>query len=112
VQNVWRKANQAADQTLVTIVNGGGSRVQIQGGTVSLNLRQIVADLAQRLGLPSDISAKLPASVANRSTLRSVNESPAAINRSVASRSCCVISARRCCRFDCALPDLVTTARR
>jgi hypothetical protein len=65
VQAVWKKANHAADQTLVTIVKGGGSRVQIQGGTVSLNLRQIVADLADRLGLPSDIAEKLPASVAN-----------------------------------------------
>ena len=64
-QNVWRKANYAADQTLVTIVNGGGSRVQINGGTVSLNLRTIVADLSSRLGLPSGIAEKLPASVAN-----------------------------------------------
>ncbi len=65
VQSVWETANRVADQALVTIVNGGGSRVQIQGGTVSLNLRQIVADLAQRLGLPSSIAGKLPASVAN-----------------------------------------------
>jgi hypothetical protein len=65
VQNVWKTANHAADQTLVTIVNGGGSRVQIRRGTVSLNLRQVVADLSQRLGLPSGIAAKLPASVAN-----------------------------------------------
>jgi hypothetical protein len=65
VQSVWRRANHAADQTLVTIVNGGGSRAKIQGGTVSLNLRQIVADLSERLGLPSDLAAKLPASVGN-----------------------------------------------
>ena len=65
VQNVWKKANHAADQTLVTIVNGGGSRVQIQAGTVSLNLRQIVADVSQRLGLPSGVEEKLPPSVAN-----------------------------------------------
>jgi hypothetical protein len=65
VQDVWRRANYAADQTLVRIVNGGGSRVQINGGTVSLNLRQIVGDLSQRLGLPSSIAEKLPASVAN-----------------------------------------------
>jgi len=64
VQNVWRKANYAADQSLVAIVKGGGRRVQIQGGTVSLNLRQIVADLAERLGLPADTAAKLPPSVA------------------------------------------------
>jgi hypothetical protein len=65
VQDGWRKANYAADQALVTIIKGGGSRVQIDGGTVSLNLRQIVADLSQRLGLPAGVAEKLPASVAN-----------------------------------------------
>jgi Short C-terminal domain len=65
VQSAWQTANRAADQELVTIVNGGGSRVRIQGGTVTLNLRQIVADLTQRLGLPSSIAGKLPPSVAN-----------------------------------------------
>ena len=65
VQNIWRKANFAADQALVKIVDGGGSRVEIEGGTVSLNLRQIVADLTTRLGLPSGLAEKLPASVAN-----------------------------------------------
>jgi hypothetical protein len=65
VQGVWENANRAADQALVAIVKGEGKRVQIQGGTVSLNLRQIVADLAQRLGLPAGVAEKLPASVAN-----------------------------------------------
>ncbi len=65
VQSVWANANRAADQALVAIVNGGGRRVQIQAGTVSLNLRQIVADLSGRLGLPADLAEKLPASVAN-----------------------------------------------
>jgi Short C-terminal domain len=71
VQAVWKNANRAADQALVTIVKGGGSRVQIQGGTVSLNLRQIVADLADRLGLPAGIAEKLPASVANLKVITS-----------------------------------------
>ena len=65
LQDVWRRANHAADETLVRIVNGGGPRVQIEGGTVSLNLRVIVAELAKRLGLPSSVAEKLPASVAN-----------------------------------------------
>src|SRR6267378_4165860 len=65
VQAAWEKANRAADQTLVTIVNGGGSRVQINGGTVSLNLHQIVADLSARLGLPAGVADKLPPSAAN-----------------------------------------------
>jgi hypothetical protein len=65
VQTAWENANRAADQTLVAIVKGGGSRVQINGGTVSLNLRQIVAELASRLGLPASVAEKLPPSVAN-----------------------------------------------
>jgi hypothetical protein len=81
VQNIWRKANHAADQALVAIVNGGGARVQIQGGTVSLNLRQIVADLAQRLGLPAGIAAKLPPSVAN---LKVVSSSQLGLVRNMA----------------------------
>ncbi len=81
VQNVWQKANYAADQALVRVVNGGGSRVQITGGTVSLNLRQIVADLADDLGLPSGIADKLPASVA---TLTVVTSSQLGIVRNLA----------------------------
>ena len=65
VQSAWENANRTADEALVTIVKGGGSRVQINGGTVSLNLREIVAKLATRLGLPSAIAEKLPPSVAN-----------------------------------------------
>jgi hypothetical protein len=81
VQDGWRKANYAADQALVTIIKGGGSRVQINGGTVSLDLRQIVADLAQRLGLPASVAEKLPASVAN---LKIVTSSQLGLVRSLA----------------------------
>ena len=81
VQNIWMKANYAADQALVAVVKGGGSRVQIQGGTVSLNMRQIVADIADRLGLPSGVAEKLPASVA---TLKVVTSSELGLFRSLA----------------------------
>jgi hypothetical protein len=81
LQGVWEKANYAADQALVRVVNGGGSRVHITGGTVSLNLRQIVADLADDLGLPSGIADKLPASVA---TLKVVTSSQLGIVRNLA----------------------------
>ncbi len=65
VQSAWQKANRAADQTLVTIVKGGNSKINITGGTVSLNLREVVADLSQTLGLPSALAEKLPPSVAH-----------------------------------------------
>jgi hypothetical protein len=70
VQDIWERANKAADQTLVNIVNGGKGAVQTNGGEVSLNLAAIVADITSRLGLP-DLSSKLPPSVANLKILKS-----------------------------------------
>jgi hypothetical protein len=70
VQDLWKQANKAADQTLVNIVNGGKGAVQVNGGEVSLNLAGIVADITNRLGLP-DLSSKLPPSVANLKILKS-----------------------------------------
>jgi hypothetical protein len=81
VQAAWEKANRAADQALVAIVNGGGSRVQINGGTVALNLHQIVADVAARLGLPASVAEKLPPSVAN---LKVVTSSQLGVVRNLA----------------------------
>ena len=70
VQELWKQANKAADQTLVNIVNGGKGAVKVNGGEVSLNLAAIVADITNRLGLP-DLSSKLPPSVANLKILKS-----------------------------------------
>jgi hypothetical protein len=70
VQDAWRAANRAADQTLVSIVKGGKGAVSVNGGKVTLDLRSIVANIADQLGLP-DVSSKLPASVANLKILDS-----------------------------------------
>jgi hypothetical protein len=70
VQDAWKQANKAADQTFVNIVNGNSGAVQVNGGEVSLNLAPIVADITNRLGLP-DLSSKLPPSVANLKILKS-----------------------------------------
>jgi hypothetical protein len=70
VQNAWRLANRTADQTLVTIVNGGSGAAKVSGGEVTLDLRSIVANMADQLGLP-DVSSKLPPSAANLVILKS-----------------------------------------
>ena len=70
VQEAWKNANRAADQTLVNIVNGGKGAVQINGGKVTLNLASIVTEITNRLGLP-DLASKLPPSVANLTILKS-----------------------------------------
>jgi hypothetical protein len=70
VQDIWKQANKATDQTFVNIVNGGTGAAQVNGGEVSLNLAAVVADITTRLGLP-DLSSKLPPSVANLKILKS-----------------------------------------
>jgi hypothetical protein len=70
VQDAWRLANRAADQTLVTIVNGGSGAAKISGGEVTLDLKSILANITNQLGLP-DVSSKLPASAANLVILKS-----------------------------------------
>ncbi|HEY2650350.1 MAG TPA: hypothetical protein VGI50_00410 [Solirubrobacteraceae bacterium] len=64
VQTLWARANRAAAQTLVAIVNGGTRHVAVNGGEVTLNLGSIVRDVAARLGLPPNIDQRLPPSIA------------------------------------------------
>jgi len=69
VQEVWRKANRAADQTFIAIVEGKGP-VATNGGVVTLNLASVVNNVAGHLGLP-EVGSKLPASVAHVTVLKS-----------------------------------------
>jgi hypothetical protein len=70
VEQIWKQANRAADQSFVDIVNGHKGAVQSSGGTVSLDLSPIVADITNRLGLPA-VSSKLPPNVAHLQILKS-----------------------------------------
>jgi hypothetical protein len=70
VQEAWRHANRAADQSLVTIIEGGKGAVAITGGQVTLDLSSIIKNITERLGLPN-VSSKLPASVAHLTILKS-----------------------------------------
>jgi hypothetical protein len=71
VQQAWKNANKAADQTFVTIVEGNkGGAVVINKGVVTLDLSTVLKSITQRLGLP-DVSSKLPASVAHLKILKS-----------------------------------------
>jgi hypothetical protein len=70
VQEAWRHANHAADQSFVTIVEGGKGAVAISGGQVTLDLSSIISNITNRLGLPN-VSSKLPASVAHLTVLKS-----------------------------------------
>jgi hypothetical protein len=71
VQDAWRAANRAADQSLIAIVNGGNRQVSLDGGQVTLNLDTILDDVAAQLGIKADLGSKLPPSVAKLVILKS-----------------------------------------
>ncbi len=71
VQSLWAKANRAADQVFIDVVNGGRGPVGIKQGVVTLDLGAIVDSTAARLGLPANLGAKLPPSIAQLTVLRS-----------------------------------------
>ena len=71
VQDAWKKANRRAHQALLKVINGGGDNVSTSGGTVTLDLRAIVAQVAGQIGLDPAIANKIPASAGSLVILRS-----------------------------------------
>src|SRR5262249_19268004 len=53
VQDLWAKANRLAHTQLVSILEGNNQAITSENGQVVLNLRPIVLELADRLGLKS-----------------------------------------------------------
>lgn len=71
IQALWTEANRAADQTFINVVNGGKGSVQVNHGVVTLNLGLLLQNVAARLGLPSSVTSKLPANIANLTIFKS-----------------------------------------
>jgi hypothetical protein len=69
VQEAWKHANHAADETFIAIIDGKGP-VATNNGVVTIDLAAIVTNLTNRLGLPN-VSSHLPASVAHLTVLKS-----------------------------------------
>ena len=63
VQQAWRDANRIAHQELVSILKGNNEVVSSQNGKVVLNLRPLVLQLADRIGLKKQLNQKLPPDV-------------------------------------------------
>jgi hypothetical protein len=63
VQQAWRDANRIAHQELVSILKGNNEVVASQNGKVVLNLRPLVLQLADRIGLKKQLNQKLPPDV-------------------------------------------------
>ena len=57
VQAAWVQANIGAHKELLRVLNGGGPVVSTQSGVVSLNLHELVSQLASTLGVSSQVAA-------------------------------------------------------
>ena len=72
VQQAWEDANRATHALLVKlVVHGGGSVVSNSNGVVTLDLRGLLADLQQRVGIGGRIGQKLPPGAAQIKILNS-----------------------------------------
>jgi hypothetical protein len=56
VQDAWRKANETAHDQLLRVLDGGGNTVSTQSGEVTLNLHNLVDELASTLGLQQQVN--------------------------------------------------------
>lgn len=71
VQTAWEQANRAAHETLVEAVEGGGDVVSTEEGTVALDLRALVGQIAERIGIGADVAGRLPEGAATIGILES-----------------------------------------
>ena len=70
-QQAWENANRAAQITLLRVLRGGGDIASTENGTVTLDLRTLVQQVADRVGVGGRVASKLPESAAQVTVLRS-----------------------------------------
>ncbi len=71
VQRLFAQAVEESHKTLVQVLSGGGPNVSTENGVVTLNLRQIILDAADRIGIGQQIADKVPANAGRIVILRS-----------------------------------------
>jgi hypothetical protein len=70
-QQLWEDANRALHAQLIDVLEGGGSTVSTENGTVVLDLRSLLAETARRVGIGARLRDKIPADAARLTVLRS-----------------------------------------
>jgi hypothetical protein len=63
IQQAWKDANRIAHRQLVSILKGDNEVVSSENGQVVLNLRPLVLQLADRIGLKKQLNQRLPPDV-------------------------------------------------
>jgi hypothetical protein len=70
-QQAWEAANRTAHQLLLRVLEGGGPNVSTQEGVVVLDLKQLLTELQDRVGIGGRVAARLPADAAQITVLES-----------------------------------------
>ena len=70
VQSAWKQANRTAHELLLNIVEEKGPFAGGDSATVSLQLRPLVAELGQQVGVGSGVADKLPDKTAELTILK------------------------------------------
>ena len=59
-QRLFKGTLEETHRTLVQVLEGGGDRVSTENGEVTLNLRTIIQEAADRIGIGDQVSGKIP----------------------------------------------------
>src|SRR5689334_22730070 len=70
VQDAWRSANETAHKQLLKVLNGGGNNVSTANGEVTLNLHNLVNELASTIGIGA-VANRLPANTGQLVVMKS-----------------------------------------
>ncbi len=70
-QDAWEQTNTVAHRTLIKVVEDKGQFVGTGEGNVTLRLRPLIIQVADEVGLGSDVASKVPADVGNIKVLSS-----------------------------------------
>ena len=71
VQALWEDANRTAHQMLMRVLEGGGTIVSTENGTVVLNLKALLAELQKQAGFGGRVGGALPESAASITVMES-----------------------------------------
>jgi membrane protease YdiL (CAAX protease family) len=71
LQDLFRLAVEESHTTLVEVLEGGGDRVSTEEGEVTLDLRRIISEAADRIGIGDQVVDRIPADAGQIEILRS-----------------------------------------
>ncbi len=72
-QALWEQANRRAHTRFMNVVEGGGDVVSTEGGNVTLDLKSLLGQTADRVGVGARAEAKIPPDAAQITIMKSDN---------------------------------------